>query len=181
MLIVCTCILAQGSILADGSRVARGRFAYDKSDNAKEKNIEYWKSIVPSPSSLGLEEIYQDEVYDEIQKRVRREAKYLCLFPSDDFSEANVGGGSSKPKRHNEWLRCASSLVTASLNLDSPNPIGWKPPEESFMLSRLQSGEAAPSYWVVGAFCRLRGAQPWQATRSYIASKVYELLEVRIY
>ena len=111
--------------------------------------------------------------------RIRRECKYLCLFPPEDFTEPTTTTGESpRQKRYNEWLMCSTSLVAASLNLDSPNPIGWDSHEDSFVLSRLQNGEAAPSYWVLGAFCRLRGAQPWQATRSYIANKIYELLEV---
>ena len=167
------------SVLA-ATRVVRDRSAYEKSRQAKQKRVEYWRSTVPSPNSLGLEEIDSDEVFDEIQKRVRREAKYLCLFPSETFSEPNATGDSSQPKRYNEWLLDATTLITASLNLDSPNPIGWEPHEESFVLSKLQNGEW-PSYWILGVFCRLRGAQPWQATRSYIATKIYELLEVSIF
>jgi len=155
----------------------RDRSADEKNRQVKEKVMEYWRSIVPSSCTLGLAELEIDEVIDEIQRRVRREAKNLCLFPSENFIEPNSEGGLSKQKRINEWLICATNLVFHSLNLDSPNPIGWDDYEDSFVLSKLQSGEVAPSYWILGAFCRLRGAQPWQATRSYIVNKVYEHLE----
>lgn len=158
----------------------RDRSADEKNRQVKEKVMEYWRSIVPSSCTLGLAELEIDEVIDEIQRRVRQEAKNLCLFPSENFIEPNSEGGLSKQKRINEWLICATSLVFHSLNLDSPNPIGWDDYEDSFVLSKLQSGEVAPSYWILGAFCRLRGAQPWQATRSYIVNKVYEHLEVSL-
>lgn len=158
----------------------RDRSVDEKNRQVKEKLMEYWRSIVPSPCTLGLAELEIDEVIDEIQRRVRREAKNLCLFPSENFIEPNLEGSLPKQKRSSEWLICATNLVFHSLNLDSPNPIGWDDHEDSFVLSKLQSGEVAPSYWILGAFCRLRGAQPWQATRSYIVHKVYELLEVSL-
>ena len=158
----------------------RHRLADEKTRLAKEREQEYRRSIVPSPCSIGLEEVQADDVFAEVSHRVRRECQYLCLIPAEAFEVHSIDGKTPKAKRHMEWLRCASILVVTSLNLDSPNPIGWECHEDSFTLSRLQSGEVAPSYWILGAFCRLRGAQPWQATRSYIASKVYELLEVSI-
>ncbi|KAL7484453.1 hypothetical protein ACHAW6_010092 [Cyclotella cf. meneghiniana] len=160
-----------------GTRVIRDRLADEKTRLAKERENEYWRSIVPSPCTLGLEEVQADDVFAEVSRRVRRECQYLCLIPPEGFEVHSIDGETRKAKRHMEWLRCASILVVTSLNLDSPNPIGWECHDDSFTLSRLQSGEVAPSYWILGAFCRLRGAQPWQATRSYIASKVYELLE----
>eukprot|EP00804_Cyclotella_cryptica_P028220 CCRYP_014584-RA/>CCRYP_014584-RA protein AED:0.15 eAED:0.15 QI:332/1/1/1/0.57/0.37/8/455/1035 len=168
---------SQGSGPSGGTRLIRDRLADEKTRIAKEKENEYWRSIVPSPCSVGLEEVQADDVFAEVSRRVRRECQYLCLIPPEGFEAPSINGELPKAKRHIEWLRCASILVVTSLNLDSPNPIGWEPHEDSFTLSRLQSGEVAPSYWILGAFCRLRGAQPWQATRSYIASKVYELLE----
>ena len=172
---------AQNFLPMSIQRAARDRMADEKNRQAEAKEDEYWRSIVPSSCALGLAEMPLYEVYDQIQRRVKREVKYLCLLPVEEFSEPNVGDESSQPKRYMEWMRCAVNVVSASLNLDSPNPIGWDAYEDSFVLSRLQNGEIAPSYWILGAYCRVRGAQPWQATRSYIACKVYELLEVCFY
>ncbi|KAL3793417.1 hypothetical protein HJC23_001865 [Cyclotella cryptica] len=168
---------SQGSDRNRGKRMIRDRLADEKTRTARERKNEYWRSIVPSSCFLGLEEVQADDVFAEVSRRVRRECQYLCLIPPEGFEAPSIDGKIPKAKRHTEWLLCASILVVTSLNLDSPNPIGWEPHKDSFTLSRFQSGEVAPSYWILGAFCRLRGAQPWQATRSYIASKVYELLE----
>ena len=163
------------------TRMNRDRLADEKTRLAKEREKEYRRSIVPSPCSLGLEEVQADDVFAEVSHRVHRECQYLCLIPSEGFEVHSIDGETPKAKHHLEWLRCASILVVTSLNIDLPKPIGWECHEDSFTLSRLQSGQVAPSYWILGAFYRLRGAQPWQATRSYIASKVYELLEVRMF
>lgn len=174
------CALGQSSGPSESARIVRDRSAEEKNRQRQERENEYWRSIVPSPSPLGLEELQADDVFSEVQRRVRREVQYLCLLPPDDFEAQVVDREPPKPKRQTEWFRCASILVVTSLNLDSPNPIGWERHEDSFVLSRLQSGDVGPSYWILGAFCRLRGAQPWQATRSYIANQVYDLLEVSL-
>ena len=82
----------------------------EKNRQAEEKENEYWRSIVPSSSTLGLAELHLDEVFDQIQRRVRREVKYLCLLPLEDFNEPNSSGTSSEPKRYLEWLRCAATV-----------------------------------------------------------------------
>jgi hypothetical protein len=93
---------------------------------AQKRSDEYWRSIVPSSCALGLKELHLDEVFEEIQKRVRQETKYLCLIPPEDFSELINDFNSPEPKRYKykEWLFHATNIVMDSLNLDSPNPIG---------------------------------------------------------
>jgi hypothetical protein len=107
-------------------RVARDRFAGEKMREAQKRSDEYWRSIVPSSCALGLKELHLDEVFEEIQKRVRQETKYLCLIPPEDFSELINDFNSPEPKRYKykEWLFYATNIVMDSLNLDSPNPIG---------------------------------------------------------
>lgn len=61
--------LAQSLIPVGTPRIARDRSAEEKNRQAKEKEVEYWRSIVPSPCPLGLEELHADEVVDEIQRR----------------------------------------------------------------------------------------------------------------
>lgn len=146
--------------------------------NHPSKNEIDWSSIVPSPDTMGITTLPSDEAFSEISRRVRRECTYLCLIPSPDYSGIKDDNSIAQPKTPRVWLQCANSIVASYLNLDSPNPIGWDHNDGDIFSTKTQSeGEISFAYWIIGVHARLRGPQPWQATRSYIANKVYELLE----
>lgn len=102
-----------------------------------------WSSIVPSPERPGIASLQPDEAFSEISRRVRRECQYLCLLPSQEYSN----------RSNRDWLKCASTLVVSCLNLESPNPIGWDGPNEG----SIDRGIDFPFF---GVFSILRGPQP---------------------
>jgi len=147
-------------------------------------------SIVPC-STGGVKSIDSKTALEEITRRVRNECAILSLLPSDEFIADKrergelVGGSSIRSK--NKWLRCVVTLVYSSLNLESPNPVGW---DEGIMndldenttvngttsKKKRGGGRVKRAHWFKGLYHKLCGPQPWQCTRPFVTKTVYQLL-----
>jgi len=153
-------------------------------------------SIIPC-STGGVKSIDSKTVLEEITRRVRNECAILSLLPSDEFiadkrERGELVGSSISSK--NKWLRCAVTLVYSSLNLESPNPVGWDEgiitdldentvsgtksitTATSSKKKRGGGGRVKRAHWFKGLYHKLCGPQPWQCTRPFVAKAVYQLL-----
>ena len=189
----------------------------------KQRNVLLNSIIIPSPSGGGrgrggVQQLDSKRVFDNVTRRVRNECRGLCLLPSDDFESGSSSGGdgantntrggqegygvgNKKKKSSNEWLRCAVSLVFSSLNLESPNPVGWDDDDDDDVDDALgendgrtsittttntttmakkrgegEGGSPKHAHWCTGIYPKLCGPQPWQCTRPFITQTIYQLL-----